>query len=428
MLTITEAHDPMAWNSFLASQVYRPFLQSWEMGEVYRDLGHEIVRLEIRANEEIIGICFGHVVPAKRGRHLSIPYGPVMSCQLSTVNCQETLHSLLAELKRIAKDAGCSFIRLSPFWKKEPSYHLLPTTYNLRPSPLHLLAEHLWYLPLVEPDPWEGPPPPTPPPCGGEGSSPSPVRRGRGLGGGGNPRNPEEIFKNMRATTRNLIRRAEKEGVTITISDDPLRDLSLFLTLHDETRKRHHFTPYTDAFFRAQVKHFPLPTPYPLQPTTSPHCSLYLANYKNDVIAASIHMHFAGETSYHHGASVQKYRNVPASYLLQWRAIQDAISRGDHVYNFWGIAPSHRDEKPSLGRQGIFLQEKQPHGLPDIPLSPCKKIPCLPAKHPFAGVTLFKTGFGGHLLELQHCMDMPLRPTYYLTRSFEIFRKWRRGF
>ncbi|MBI2524153.1 hypothetical protein HYW11_02995 [Candidatus Peregrinibacteria bacterium] len=47
-------HDREQWNSFLASQQFHPFLQSWEMGEVYREIGQEPVRLEIRDGAEIV--------------------------------------------------------------------------------------------------------------------------------------------------------------------------------------------------------------------------------------------------------------------------------------------------------------------------------------------------------------------------------------
>jgi lipid II:glycine glycyltransferase (peptidoglycan interpeptide bridge formation enzyme) len=186
----------------------------------------------------------------------------------------------------------------------------------------------------------------------------------------------------LRKTTRNLVRRAEREGVTIEASKNPNDDIDHFLKLHEETRKRHGFVPYTDAFFRAQVQRF----------SERNECTLYMAHYQGEVIAASIHMHMAGETSYHHGASTQKHAKVPASYLLQWTAICDALKRGDHIYNFWGIAP-----------EGV-------------------------RNHPFAGVTTFKTGFGGTVLALHHCMDIPLSSRYYATRAFEVVRKWRRGF
>jgi len=186
----------------------------------------------------------------------------------------------------------------------------------------------------------------------------------------------------MRSTARNLIRRAQKEGVTVQASDDPVRDLPEFLRLHEETRKRHKFVPYGDAFFRAQVNHFAL----------RGEVLLYLARYSGEVIASSIHMRVAGETSYHHGASTQKYRNIPASYLLQWTAITDALRRDDRIYNFWGISP-----------EGV-------------------------TKHPFAGVRTFKTAFGGTSLDLTHCMDIPLSKKYLITLGIETIRKWRRGF
>ena len=125
----------------------------------------------------------------------------------------------------------------------------------------------------------------------------------------------------MRKTTRNLIRRAEKEGVTVECSSDPVSDVEQFIALHDETRKRHHFTPYTNAFFRAQVKEF----------AESGNVLVYLARHQGQVIASSIHMQFGGETSYHHGASSSAHYKIPASYLLQWTAIQDALARQDFI-------------------------------------------------------------------------------------------------
>ena len=335
-MDIRESTDQTQWDQFLSQQPHRPFMQSFTMGDVYRDIGQPPIRLEVRDGEKLSGICQAIIVDARRGKHLAIPYGPVLAEDAP----DKALDELIQALKEHAKRHGCSFIRLSPFWSKEHS-----SIRGSISSPLHLLAEHIWYLDLQK-------------------------------------HTEEEILKNMRQNTRNLIRRARKEGVTIERSTDPQRDLSTFIELHEETRKRHSFTPYTNAFFEAQVKHF----------SERNECTLYKAIYEGAVIAASIHMHAFGETSYHHGASTHKFSKIPASYLLQWTAIQDAIARGDHRYSFWGIAP-----------EGV-------------------------RKHPFAGVTTFKRGFGGQLLELAHCMDVPVKPTYYGTRAFETLRKWRRGF
>ncbi len=376
---IRDATDRQQWESFLLAQPFTPFLQSWAMGEVYQRIGQQPLRWQVEENGTVRGICFGHIVPARRGKHLSIPYGPVLQSM-------ESLPALLDAISKTARANGCTFIRLSPFWPLNEAMKIPWGSKAPKPAPLHLLAEHLWYLPLTQPDPWQQ--------TGDERRATSASR------------SSTEIFSQMRSTTRNLIRRAEKEGVTIEPSHHPVEDLQHFLALHDETRKRHGFTPYTNAFFRAQVETFA-----PLGQLT-----LYLARYQGQVIAASIHMHYGKETSYHHGASSHAFAKIPSSYLLQWRAISDALARGDHVYNFWGIAPANR----STNGEGQIAKESGNSQIVN------RKSQL--RRHPFAGVTLFKTGFGGNLLELTHCIDIPLSPKYRITRMIEQVRKWKRGF
>lgn len=353
-MDIQHATDAREWDDFLARQPWTPFLQSWGMGEVYADIGQKPVRVLVRDGNAIRGICFGHIVPARRGKHLAIPYGPVLDAGLQAQELGVLLPELFRALTSIATDEKCAFIRMSPFLEQTNGDQLLQTLAKTGvraiPSPLHLLAEHIWHLPL--------------------------------RGSDGAQKTEEELRAAMRKTTRNLIGRAERDGVTIERAD-PSVGTEHFIRLHDETRKRHGFTPYTNAFFRSQVSRF----------SAADSCTVYLAQYQGETIAASIHMHAFGETSYHHGASSHAHAKIPASYLLQWTAIRDALQRRDRTYNFWGIAP------PLAGKN-----------------------------HPFAGVTLFKTGFGGDVMNLLHCHDVPVRPLYWITYGFEQIRKWRRGF
>jgi dTDP-4-amino-4,6-dideoxygalactose transaminase/lipid II:glycine glycyltransferase (peptidoglycan interpeptide bridge formation enzyme) len=362
-LSITEATDPEAWDSFLKSTPFSPFLQSWAMGEVYRDINQEPIRLVAEDERGIQGICQAIVVPARRGRHLMVQYGPI-------TDGSEALSALLAALREKAAAHSCSFIRISPFWREEESLGKDLRDAGAIASPLHLLSEYTWYIPLTSDDRW------------------SEVPRAKGQG----PRKEEEILSDMRKTTRNLIRRAEKEGVIVEASKDPERDLEIYFELQEETYKRHHFVPYRASFIRAQVKHF----------APKREAIVYIARYQEEPVAASVHMSFGGVTSYHHGASTHKHAKIPASYLLQWTAIKEALARGDEIYNFWGIAPRKINEAGD-----------------EVIINP---------KHPFAGVTTFKTGFGGKPLPLIHCADIPLSKTYWLTRGFEQVRKWKRGF
>lgn len=362
MIAVRHASDRQAWEAFVTARPYASFLQSWTMGEVYADIGQEPVRLEAIVDGRIVGTCQAIVVPARRGRHLMVQYGPL----LSDANA---LQPLLDALRDEATKRNCSFIRMSPFWLEHGAEeNALRSVPGIVPSPMHLLSEYTWYIPLKNTDRWQG---------SMEASA---------------PRALEGILADMRKTTRNLVGRAEREGVVVTASLNPNEDLDIYFKLQEETFKRHHFVPYRESYIRAQVKRFA-----PLG-----QAIVYVARYQGEPVAASVHMSYAGITSYHHGASTHKYSKIPASYLLQWTAIREALERGDDVYNFWGIAP----RKTNAEGQEVIIDPK----------------------HPFAGVTTFKTGFGGHPLPLMHCVDLPLSGSYQVTRAFEFVRKWRRGF
>lgn len=365
-MNIQPATDPSSWDQFLRAQRFAPFLQSWTMGEVYKDIGQQPIRLECIEDGNIQGICQAIVVPARRGKHLMVQYGPVLaaSCELRAANL------LIEALKNTAADHYCSFIRLSPFWiEADPLAQDLPILGSLS-SPMHLLSEYTWYIPLRSVNRWKD-----------------------GIYDGKSEARTEESIKaDMRKTTRNLIGRAEREGVTVSASVNPEKDLDIYFELQKETFKRHHFVPYRESFIRAQVKHF----------APKGEAIVYIARYLGEPVAASVHMTFGGTTSYHHGASTHKYAKIPASYLLQWTAIRNALLRGDDTYNFWGIAPRKIMDD---GQEAIIN-----------------------TRHPFAGVTTFKTGFGGMPLPLTHCVDIPLSSSYHFTRAFEYLRKWKRGF
>ena len=190
----------------------------------------------------------------------------------------------------------------------------------------------------------------------------------------------DELLMGMRKTHRNLIRRAIKENVEITKSDSE-ELVEEFMKLHGETVKRHHFVPYPDALFRNQVKFF----------RECQAALVFLGKHQNQTLASAIVMYYGGQGAYHHGAS--HTTKIPVSYLMQWEAIKEAKKRGYKLYNFWGIAP-----------------------------------PDAPKDHPFKGITLFKTGFGGRQYDLLPCHDLPLTFKYNLTRVIETLRKKKRGF
>ncbi len=187
----------------------------------------------------------------------------------------------------------------------------------------------------------------------------------------------DELLKGMRKTTRYEIKRAGTVGVTVNVSDDQ-NTLGSFLGLYEKTFQRHGFVPHEGIAeeFAAFSK--------------EKQAIMLTGSYLGEITAAAIVLFHNGEAIYHHGASIPA--KAPVTYAVQWRAILEAKKRGMKQYNFWGIAPA---DKPD---------------------------------HPWQGITLFKTGFGGKAVQYLHAHDMPVSPLYALPRTIETIRRMRKGY
>ncbi|MEK9143265.1 MAG: peptidoglycan bridge formation glycyltransferase FemA/FemB family protein [Patescibacteria group bacterium] len=185
------------------------------------------------------------------------------------------------------------------------------------------------------------------------------------------------LLSGMRKTTRYEIKRAIKEGVIVEKSEDP-KGLQTFFDLYKQTATRQGFVPHQgireefDVFAKVH------------------RALLFTGVHEGKTVAAAIVLFMGNVAIYHHGASVTS--RIGVSYLVQWEAIREAKRRGMRVYNFWGIAPP--------GAQG----------------------------HPWHGITLFKSGFGGREARTIHAHDLPLSPRYWVTRSVEWWERKRRGY
>ena len=186
----------------------------------------------------------------------------------------------------------------------------------------------------------------------------------------------------MRKTTRHAINKAIKAGVTTEIITDPAEALERFWPLYEETRGRHGFVLWPKTSIEAQLKL--------LSETNS--IFAVIARHDNKDVAAAILPHFSDTVFYYHGASTKLPSSIPAAQLLQWAAIQEAQRRGAKQYNFWGIAPANEPQ------------------------------------HPFAGITTFKTGFGGYEKDYLHAQDLPLSAGYWGLWLVDTYRKLKRGF
>jgi len=200
----------------------------------------------------------------------------------------------------------------------------------------------------------------------------------------------EELLKGMRKTTRYLIKQAEKNPEIEIIKSQNINDLEGFSQLLNKTASRHHFTPFSLGYLRNQLSCF----------SPDNEFIIFLGKYKGEIISSAVIIYWQKIGFYHHGASSPQNNKTPVSYLLQWEAIKEAKMRGCVKYNFWGIA--ERNWKLEIGNWKFF-------------------------RHPWAGLTLFKIGFGGYKKEYLKTQDFPLSKKYYLTYFFEKIRKVKRG-
>lgn len=189
----------------------------------------------------------------------------------------------------------------------------------------------------------------------------------------------EEILANMRKNTRYSIRRAEREGVKTEVSKK-LSDIDLLYKLQMETYERHKFVPFSKEFFSKHFRAF----------LADDQIVLIKAVYKNKALAIGMFVFYGDTAIYHYSGSSSKYAKIPASYAMLWRAIKEAKKRSGKIFDLWGIAPT--DD----------------------------------SRHRFAGVTLFKKGFGGKRVDYLPAQDLPLSRFYWLTFAFETMRRLKR--
>lgn len=334
---IAEIKEKSAWEKFNTSLQFPAFFQSWDWGEVQKSEGVEVLRFGLFEEKKHVGIFQVFNRLARRGHFLHLRHGPVIPSWK-----REWMGKIVSFLKDLAKTKNASFIRISPLIPYTSEGFLILKNLSFRDAPIHNVdAENRWVL---------------------------------GLAG-----SVDTIKKNMRKTTRYLIRKAQASDIEIECSTKE-RDLKEFLRAYKETADLKHFIPHVSI-----VEEF-------RQFSEQKKAWIYFARQNKKLLSSAIIIQYAREAMYRHGATTQLGRKTPASYLLQWRAICDAKKRGAAYYNFLGVAS---DNNP---------------------------------KNPWYGLSQFKKGFGGEQVNFIHAMDLPVSPKYWLSFAIDYLTTKRKGY
>ncbi|MBI4123138.1 MAG: peptidoglycan bridge formation glycyltransferase FemA/FemB family protein [Parcubacteria group bacterium] len=343
-MEVKEIRDNNTWEEFLRECTEKTFLHSWHWGEFQLEMREKVWRLGIYEGEKLLAVALAVYVKARRGTFLLVPHGPVIKNSKFQIPKSQILKTFLEKLKEIARQERVAFIRINPIWKRTRENQEVFRVLGFRRAPLQMHPEASWKLDIRSTE--------------------------------------DDLFRNMRRTTRYLIRQAEKNsGIVIRKSTD-LQDIEVFSRMHKRVSLRQHFIPFSIEYLKKEFEIF----------SQNNQILLLFGEYEGKIAAASLVIFWSGIGFYHHAASLPEFAKLSIPYLLQWEAIKEAKKRGCWQYDFWGyVDPKNR------------------------------------SSHPWAGPTLFKMGFGGEAHEYVHTQDLPLKSQYWITFMFETLRRMRRG-
>ena len=339
-MIIKEVTVKNEWEQFIEKCSEKSFLNSWNWGDFQISRGFKIWRLGVENNSLLQGVALIVKIKARRGTYLLLQHGPTI--KNSDSKDRERIFKLfIEELKKIGRAEGASFIRMNPLWERTSDNNELLKRIGLGVAPMHANAyDATWKLDISLSE--------------------------------------EELMKEMRKTTRYVIRQAEKNSEVKIEKSEDIKDLAVYQELNRQVALRQKFVPFSDSYIKDEFEIF----------SKDNQALLFFGKNNDEIAAGALVIFWQGTGYYHQAASLSKYAKLSIPYLLQWEAIKEAKKRGCRLYDFWG----YTDPKAN-------------------------------PKHPWAGPTLFKMGYGGKAYEYVHTQDYVLSPLYWLTYIFEQIRK-----
>lgn len=172
---------------------------------------------------------------------------------------------------------------------------------------------------------------------------------------------PDVIWSNITSKNRNMIRKAEKNGIEIRHGKG-MELFSQFRLIYNATMEKDHAEAYYffgDAFYESIHKDL------------YDNYEMFYAVYDGKPIAMSIMLLANGQMHYHLSGSIAEYRNLAPSNLLLYKAAIWGCEQGyktfhlgggvgsgeDNLYKFKAAFNRESDYQFSIGKE-IFNQEK----------------------------------------------------------------------
>ena len=353
---MVEINDQKVWNEWLLSQRMQTgiFLQSWEWGEFQKTVGHKVHRYLNQDKDTIARLRNREIAQVIE---LPLPLGK----KYWFIPRGEALPGLVGE----AQKHGVWFIRFEPITSDGLRVKSYVKTRDISP-PQTLIID---------------------------------------LG-----KSEEELLAQMHEKTRYNVRLAIRKGVEVRFSakGGSASGGEEFWKLRQETAKRDKFSTHPREYYEKMLEvlsNYPSPqssptrgeeekdNPSPLgrgEKTNTPlkvrgdggvmHVRLHMAYQGITPVAGAIVGYFGDTATYLHGASSYEHRAAMGPYALHFQIMKEAKKEGYKFYDFWGVNTTYYK---------------------------------LHTTNSWAGMTRFKTGFGGQVVDYPGTFDLPLNKFWY---------------
>ena len=138
------------------------------------------------------------------------------------------------------------------------------------------------------------------------------------------------LLSGFRESTQRNIKKADKEGVDVTISHSS-ESVAEFFRLNCLTRKMHGLPPQPYRFFKKIYEHI----------ISKGHGIVALASAQGKYVAASVYFNFGSQAIYKYGASDRNYQHLRANNKVMWEAIRYYAERGYKSFCFGRTEPDN---------------------------------------------------------------------------------------
>ncbi|HUR15857.1 MAG TPA: peptidoglycan bridge formation glycyltransferase FemA/FemB family protein, partial [Candidatus Limnocylindrales bacterium] len=198
----------------------------------------------------------------------------------------------------------------------------------------------------------------------------------------------EEIFASFSKGHRADTKRAMREGVVVREATEE-SEVDWLHRMLGATTERKAFEFHAASYYRALWRHF------------GDAASLFLAEWKGEVVAATLNIAWGDTGLYLFAGSTRSGLDSRAGHILQWESIRWAKARGATTWDMWGIADAR-------GRMELLRAAGVADDAPEM-----TALDAEARRDPKDGLDRFKKGWGGYAVRVVPAYDKVFIPPAY---------------